>query len=69
MRAVIAGKGDIAVDYLAVVDPETLVDLDKPAGRVMIAGAISISVQLSASWFTPQDRAALKLAAQGARGS
>jgi pantoate--beta-alanine ligase len=42
MRAVIAGKGDIAVDYLAVVDPETLVDLDKPAGRVMIAGAIHV---------------------------
>ncbi len=30
---------------------------------VMLAGAISISVQLSASWFTPQDRAALKHAA------
>jgi len=32
---------------------------------VMLAGAISVSVQLSASWFTPQDRAALKAAARG----
>lgn len=30
---------------------------------VMIAGAISISTQLSASWFTPQDRLELKQAA------
>jgi hypothetical protein len=30
---------------------------------VMLAGAISVSVQLSASWFTPQDRVALKQSA------
>lgn len=30
---------------------------------IMLAGAISISVQLAASWFTPQDRVALRQAA------
>jgi hypothetical protein len=30
---------------------------------IMLAGAMSISVQLAASWFTPQDRVALRQAA------
>jgi pantoate--beta-alanine ligase len=42
MRAIISAKGDISVDYLAIVDPETLVELDKPAGRVMLAGALHV---------------------------
>lgn len=58
--------GSLAVTLLAAFLWSLAWPFPQPWG-VMIAGAISIAVQLSASWFTPQDRHALKLAAQGAR--
>lgn len=42
MRAIIAEYADIKVDYLSIVDPDSLEDLHIPAGRCMIAGAIRI---------------------------
>lgn len=42
MRAVVARHAEIRVDYLSIVDPETLADVRKPAGRVLVAGAIRI---------------------------
>ncbi len=43
MRAVIAQAGaDIGIDYLSLVDPETLQDVAEPRGRVMLAGAVRL---------------------------
>lgn len=43
MRAVIAqAGGDIGIDYLSLVDPDTLQDVAEPRGRVMLAGAIRL---------------------------
>lgn len=42
MRAVIAAHPEVRVDYLSLVDPETLEDIQRPHGRVMIAGAIRV---------------------------
>jgi hypothetical protein len=54
--------GPLAVTLLAAFLISLAWPFPQPWG-VMLAGAISISVQLSASWFTPQDRTALKQAA------
>jgi hypothetical protein len=54
--------GSLAITLLAAFLWSLAWPFPQPWG-VMLAGAISISVQLSASWFTPQDRAALKQAA------
>jgi hypothetical protein len=58
--------GPLAVTLLAAFLWSLAWPFPQPWG-VMIAGAISITVQLSASWFTPQDRLAMKQAAQNAR--
>ncbi len=43
MRAKIAEFGTgIAVDYLSIVDPQTLEPIQQPTGRVMLAGAVRI---------------------------
>lgn len=42
MKAVIAREVDVTVDYLSIVDAETLADLSTPQGRMMIAGAIRL---------------------------
>lgn len=42
MRAIIAAHPEIKVDYLSIVDPQTLEDVRTPRGRVMIAGAIRV---------------------------
>jgi len=44
MQAVIAeaGRSEVTVDYLSIIDPETLAPISEPAGRVLIAGAIHI---------------------------
>ncbi|MFH1418560.1 MAG: pantoate--beta-alanine ligase [Planctomycetota bacterium] len=43
MREVIAEAGpNIDVDYLSIVDPETLAPITAPHGRVMLAGAVRI---------------------------
>lgn len=42
MDDVIKAAGDVAVDYLSVVDAETLAVPDRPRGRLMIAGAVRI---------------------------
>jgi len=42
MRGYLAENTSIRVDYLSIVDPETLEDLDRPAARLMLAGAIRI---------------------------
>lgn len=42
MRAVIAAHADIKVDYLSLVDPQTLEAVTLPAPRVLIAGAIRL---------------------------
>jgi len=43
MRTVVAEAGpSIGVDYLSVVDPETLAPITAPRGRVMLAGAVRI---------------------------
>lgn len=55
--------GALAITLLAAFLWSLAWPFPQPWG-VMLAGAISISVQLSASWFTPQDRAALKQNAQ-----
>ena len=54
--------GSLAIALLAAFLWGLAWPFPQPWG-VMIAGAISISVQLSASWFTPQDRLSLKQAA------
>jgi len=42
-QAASAGPGPVAVDYLTVVDAETLEPMREPAGRLLIAGAVRIS--------------------------
>lgn len=42
MRSVIAAHADIKVDYLSIVDPDTLESVREPRGRVMIAAAIRV---------------------------
>lgn len=42
MRAHIATHADIKVDYLSLVDPQTLESVTLPAPRVLIAGAIRL---------------------------
>jgi len=42
MRAVLAAHSDLKVDYLSIVNPDTLEDVDPPRGDCMIAGAIRI---------------------------
>jgi pantoate--beta-alanine ligase len=43
MRATVAESGPvIGIDYLSVVDPQTLAPIGSPKGRVMIAGAVRI---------------------------
>jgi pantoate--beta-alanine ligase len=42
MRACVAKYPEVRVDYLSLVDPETLEPVARPAGRVMLAGAIRV---------------------------
>lgn len=42
MRAVLARHADLKVEYLSVVDPETLSDLHEPRRPAMLAGAIRV---------------------------
>lgn len=43
MRAVIAEAGsDIGIDYLSIVDPQTLAAIAIPKGKIMIAGAVRL---------------------------
>ena len=43
MRATIAESGAaIGIDYLSIVDPQTLAPITSPRGRMMIAGAVRI---------------------------
>lgn len=42
MRAIIAQFAEIRVDYLSLVDPESLEELPSPGGRVLVAGAIRV---------------------------
>lgn len=43
MQGLIAASGNIQIDYLSMVDPETLERIEEPAGRrVLIAGAIRL---------------------------
>jgi pantoate--beta-alanine ligase len=42
MRETIAAAGNHTVDYLAIVDPETLRDVETPSGRLMLAGAMRL---------------------------
>ena len=43
MRATIAEtSAAIGIDYLSIVDPQTLTPIAKPKGRVMIAGAVRV---------------------------
>lgn len=55
--------GPLVVTLLAAFVWNLAWPFPQPWG-VMLAGAISVSVQLSASWFTPQDRLALKQSSQ-----
>jgi len=43
MRGVIAQAGaDVGIDYLSLVDPDTLQEVSEPRGRVMLAGAVRL---------------------------
>ncbi|MFQ5422885.1 MAG: pantoate--beta-alanine ligase [Phycisphaerae bacterium] len=42
MRKVVEAAGDVTVDYLSIVNPDTLAPVTTPSDRVMIAGAIRI---------------------------
>lgn len=42
MRAVIAAHAEIRVDYLSILDPETLEELSTPRERMLVAGAIRV---------------------------
>ncbi|RIK62822.1 MAG: pantoate--beta-alanine ligase [Planctomycetota bacterium] len=42
MRAVIAAHAEIRVEYLSIVDPESLEDLSAPRDRMLVAGAIRV---------------------------
>jgi pantoate--beta-alanine ligase len=43
MRATVAESGAaIGIDYLSIVDPQTLAPITRPKGRVMIAGAVRV---------------------------
>lgn len=42
MRSVVVESGEVRVDYLSIVDPDTLEDLPQPGPRVLVAGAVRI---------------------------
>ncbi|MEE8386632.1 MAG: pantoate--beta-alanine ligase, partial [Dehalococcoidia bacterium] len=42
MREVVARHPEVTIDYLSIVDPETLEPFSEQKGRVMIAGAVRI---------------------------